>query len=155
MKKWGILDYHYLARNLGVVLTSLPWHEPGGSAPFQINEHGLALWITTPLFLWLIWPKRTSPIVVSLYLTAAAVALPGLLYQNTGWMQFGYRFSNDYSIFLFALLAITGHRFGPLFGTCAAFAVAVNAFGAATFDHGEARRFYYEDASQRILYQPD
>ncbi len=155
MRHWGLFDYHFLARNLGVVLTSLPWHTPGSSTPFQVNEHGLALWVTTPLYLWLIWPKKTGPIVIALYATAAAVAIPGLFYQNTGWMQFGFRFSNDYAVFLVALLALTGHRMGRLFALAAIWSVAVNTFGAVTFDRGEFRRFYFEDPSQRILYQPD
>jgi hypothetical protein len=92
---------------------------------------------------------------MALYVTAAAVAVPGLLYQNTGWMQFGYRFSNDYAVFLVVLLAVTGHRFGRLFMLAAAWSVAVNAFGAYTFDRGEFKKFYYEDASQRTFYEPD
>ncbi len=155
MRRWGLFNYHFLARNLGVVLTSLPWHEPGAATAFQINEHGLALWVTTPLYLWLVWPKEKSPLAIALYVTAAAVAIPGLFYQNTGWMQFGYRFSNDYAPFLFVLLAVTGHKFGKRFAAAALVSVVVNAFGAATFDHGDFRRFYYEDPSQKVLYQPD
>lgn len=155
MKKWGLFDYHYLARNLGVVLTSLPWVDATQKPPFQINSHGLALWVTTPLFLWLVWPKRVGALAAALYLTAFAVAAPTLFYQNTGWIQFGYRFSNDYSVFLFALLAITGHRFGNLFAAAAAWSLVVNAFGAYTFDRDAYRRYYYEDRSQKILYQPD
>jgi hypothetical protein len=155
MKKWGLFSYHYLARNLGIVLTSLPFYEPHAPTPVQINEHGLALWLTTPLYLWLLWPKRRSPVVVALYVTALAVAIPGLFYQNTGWMQFGYRFSNDYAVFLFALLAVIGIRFGKLFTLAAVWSVAINAFGAVTFDTGRFHRFYYEDASQKIIYQPD
>jgi hypothetical protein len=155
MKKWGLFNYHYLGRNLGVVLTGLPWIEPNSPRPFPVvvNLHGLALWFTTPLYLWLVWPKRVPPVARALYLTAAAVALPGLLYQNTGWMQFGYRFSNDYAIFLFALIAATGHRFGKLFAAAGVWAVAVNTFGAITFDRN--KDFYFEDPSQRILYQQD
>lgn len=155
MKRWGLFNYHFLARNLGVMLTGLPFYDPGSRTPFQINQHGLALWVTTPLYLFLVWPKKVSPLAVALYVTAAAVAIPGLFYQNTGWMQFGYRFSNDFAIFLFALLAITGHRFGKLFVLAAVWSVAVNAFGAATFDHGAYRRFYLDDASQRVFYQAD
>jgi hypothetical protein len=70
-------------------------------------------------------------------------------------MQFGYRFSNDYAVFLFVLLAIIGVRFGRLFTLAALWSVAVNAFGAVTFDTGRYRRFYFEDASQRTIYQPD
>jgi hypothetical protein len=155
MKRWGLFHYHYLARNLGVVLTSLPWVDLESRTPFQINAHGLALWVTTPLYLWLVWPRKNGPVVVALYLTAAAVAVPGLFYQNTGWMQFGFRFSNDYAVFLFALLAVTGHRFGKLFALAAAWSVAVNAFGAMTFDRASYKRFYYEDPSQKVLYQSD
>lgn len=155
MKKWGLFNYHFLSKNLGVVLTNLPWRTPGKNVPFQINSHGLALWFTTPLYLWLLWPKRVRWIEVALYLTVLAVALPTLFYQNTGWVQFGYRFSNDYAVFLFALLATTARPFGALFWLMSVWSVAVNAFGAATFDHGQFRKFYYEDRSQRVFYQPD
>ena len=153
---------------VGALQLPLPRAEPGrrahglalvrrerAHAHGQMNEHGLALWVTTPLYLWLIWPKRCGPVVTALYVTAAAVAIPGLFYQNTGWMQFGFRFSNDYSIFLFALLAVTGRRrFGAL-QAAAAWSIAINAFGAATFDRGEFKKFYYEDPSQKVLYQPE
>ncbi|MBX4298655.1 hypothetical protein K4H04_23130, partial [Mycobacterium tuberculosis] len=61
--KWGLFGYHYLSKNLGVMLTILPWPRAPGSdptrfAPFQINEHGLALWFTTPLYFWLFRPKK-------------------------------------------------------------------------------------------------
>jgi hypothetical protein len=29
-----------------------------------------------------------------------------LLYQNSGWVQFGYRFATDYMIVLFVLIAL-------------------------------------------------
>ena len=156
IEKWGLFDDHYLAKNLGVMLTSLPWVAEGkASAPFQVNSHGLALWFTTPLYFWLLWPKRCEAPHRALWLTVAAVALPSLFYQNTGWLQFGYRFSNDYSPFLFALLAIGGRSFGSLFAFAAAWSVSVNAFGAATFDRAKFARFYYQEASQGVVYQPD
>ncbi|HTA88157.1 MAG TPA: hypothetical protein VK745_01225, partial [Polyangiaceae bacterium] len=83
------------------------------------------------------------------------VALPTLFYQNTGWLQFGYRFSNDYAVFLIALLAIGGYRFGRAFLVLAAAAVLVNAFGAATFGRGAYTAYYFEENTQRVLYQPD
>jgi hypothetical protein len=157
MDKWGLTSYHYLARNLGVALTSLPYltRSPTAAAPFQVNGHGLALWVTTPLYFWLLWPCRKSPLHLPLWLTVAAVALPSLLYQNTGWLQFGYRFSNDYAVFLFALLAVGGRRMGTLFAVAAAWSVLVNGFGAATFGRAEYARYYFIEPTQRVIYQPD
>lgn len=155
MLKWGLFDYHYLAKNLGVILTSLPYKAPPGSdgPAFVINAHGLALWFTTPAYLWLLWPKNRGYIHWALVLSALLVALPSLFYQNTGWIQFGYRFSNDYAVFLFGLLAVGCRALKRWFIGCAAFCVIVNAFGALTF--ARQRAFYYVEGSQRVLYQPD
>jgi len=156
MEKWGLFNFHFLAKNLGIILTSLPWVDhPPAPAPFRINAHGLALWFTTPLYIWLLWPRRWTRQHLALWLTVAAVALPSLFYQNSGWVQFGYRFSNDYSVFLFCLLAIGGYRLGALFHLAAIFSVVVNTFGALTFQRPNYSRFYYQEASQSVVYQPD
>ncbi len=155
MEKWGLFHYHYLARNLGVILAGLPWWNPGGPAPLQINTHGLALWVTTPLYFWLLWPRRTEGLHWALWATVVAVALPTLFYQNTGWLQFGYRFSNDYAPLLFVLLALGGRGFGGLFRAAAIWSVVVNALGAATFERPKFQRFYYQDNTQRTIFQPD
>ncbi|MEZ4294931.1 MAG: hypothetical protein R3B70_08130 [Polyangiaceae bacterium] len=152
--KWGLFSFHYLGKNLGVMLTSLPYTGTVG-APFQINAHGLALWVTTPMYAWALWPKRTSPTFWALAATAGLVALPSLLYQNTGWVQFGYRFSNDFAPFLFVMIALGGRRLGWAFRALCAWAVVVNGFGALTFDREAGRRFYFVDGSQRILHQLD
>jgi hypothetical protein len=166
MLKWGLVGYHYLSKNLGIALTSLPWLPPKDGAaqfgsPFKINEHGLALWFTTPLYFWLLWPKGldAAPARKWLYVVVAvSLALPAtfdLFYQNTGWRQFGYRFSNDYSVLLFVLLALGARPMRGLFAAAAAWSIAWNAFGAATFDKAQFDRFYYRDGSQTIVYQPD
>jgi hypothetical protein len=164
--KWGLLGYHYLGKILGIALTSLPWLPPStgappGAAPFQINDHGLALWFTTPLYFWLLWPKDMAQHPDRRWLTiaiAASALLPAafdLLYQNSGWRQFGYRFSNDYSLLLFVLLAVGGRSMRGLFAAAAVWSVAWNAFGAATYDKAPFSRFYFTDGTQVIVYQPD
>ena len=166
MLKWGLVGYHYLAKNMGIALTCLPWLPPRGGeaafgAPFKINEHGLALWFTTPLYAWILWPKALDGqparkwLYVVLVLSALGPAVFGLAYQNSGWRQFGYRFSNDYSILLFALLAIGRRPMRGLFAAAAIWSIAWNTFGAITFDRAEFDRFYYRDGSQTIVYQPD
>jgi hypothetical protein len=166
MLKWGLVGYHYLAKNMGIALTSLPWLPPkdGGhafGAPFKINEHGLALWFTTPLYLWILWPKSLDShserkwLYAVLVLSALGPVLFGLAYQNSGWRQFGYRFSNDYSVLLFLLLAIGGRPMRGLFAAAAVWSVVWNTFGAVTFDRVVYDRFYYRDGTQTIVYQPD
>jgi len=152
--KWGLFDYHYLAKNLGVMLTSLPWFPAQGGA-LQINGHGLALWVTTPMYLWLFMAKRWSALARALLLTALLVALPTLFYQNTGWVQFGYRFSNDYAVFLFVLLATQTPKLSRIFWAAAAWAIVWNAFGALTFGRPEHAKFYVIERTQQVLYQPD
>ena len=63
------------------------------------------------------------------------------------------RFALDYLVLLFAMLAVGGRRFGLGFHALVPWAVAVNLFGAITFDR--AHRFYDRDATQRVLVQPD
>lgn len=156
MEKWGLFNYHYLGKNLGVVLTSLPWIVKAPADPrFQINAHGLALWVTTPLYLWLLWPRKWTRLHWGLTLTTLAVAVPTLFYQNTGWVQFGYRFSNDYSVFLFCLLAIGGFRLGPLFWSAAVWSIVVNSFGALTFQRPKYAKYYHQEGTQTVVYQPD
>ncbi|HEX6273477.1 MAG TPA: hypothetical protein VFZ53_10560, partial [Polyangiaceae bacterium] len=90
----------------------------------------------------------------ALVATAVAVATPTLFYQNSGWVQFGYRFSNDYAIFLFALFAVGGRRLGVGIAAVGTWAIVVNAFGAATFNRAEAAPYYVIERQQRI-HEPD
>ncbi|MGE3669333.1 MAG: hypothetical protein AB7K71_06715 [Polyangiaceae bacterium] len=156
METWGLFHYHFLGRNLGVMLSNLPYWNKGPGAPFQINAHGLALWFTTPMYLWLLWPARGHAqrwLYRALWATVAAVSVWTLLYQNTGWQQFGQRFSNDYAIFLFMLLALGGRRFGWVFRAACVWAIAVNGFGAWSFDRPAARGYYVTNPAE--FYQRD
>ncbi|HEX4416637.1 MAG TPA: hypothetical protein VH165_02005 [Kofleriaceae bacterium] len=133
IEQFGLASYHYLARNLAVAFTLLPELSP--RAPYvQISGHGLALWFTTPVLVLLIWPRDRNPLHRTLWLCVAAVALPSLLYQNSGWVQFGYRFSLDYLVLLIMLLAIGGRPLTWVAKTLIVAGIAINLFGALTFD---------------------
>jgi len=133
IQRWGLFNYHFLARNLAVMFTLLP--KIMVRHPYvKIPWHGLGIFVTTPPFAYLIWPRARSPIQPWLYLSILLPMILHLFYQNSGWVQFSYRFSLDYTIFLMALLAIGGYRFGLLFKTLVVFAIAVNTFGAITLN---------------------
>lgn len=139
IEQFGLASYHYLARNLAVAFTLLP--ELTSRPPFvQISGHGLALWFTTPVLVLLLWPRVHGPLHRPLWLCVAAVALPSLLYQNSGWFQFGYRFSLDYLVLLIALLAVGGRPLTRVARALIVAGIAINLFGALTFDR--AWQFY-------------
>ncbi|MBW2734674.1 MAG: hypothetical protein JRH20_19985 [Deltaproteobacteria bacterium] len=132
IQRWGLFNFHFLSRNLSVMLTLLP--RILAKSPFiKIPWHGVGLPVTTPLFVSLLWPKRKSPLSPSLYLSVLFPMVLHLLYQNSGWVQFGYRFSLDYTIYLMALLAIVGPRLGIFAKGLILWSVGVNTFGAVTY----------------------
>jgi hypothetical protein len=133
IEQFGLFSYHYLARNLAVGFTLLP--DLLGRYPFvQIGGHGLALWFTTPVFVYLLWPRKRPAIHRTLWITVACVAVPTLFYQNSGWFQFGYRFSLDYTVFLVMLLAIGMRPLTRIGKSLIVVGILINLFGAVTFD---------------------
>ena len=152
IEKWGLFNFHFMGKNLAVFLAAMPWLS--ATAPYvMISRHGLALWVTTPHYFQTLWPKRITSMQVGLFAAAGLVCLYNLCYQNSGWVQFGYRFSLDYAPFLIALLALGNRRFGPVFRGLMIFAFVVNAFGALTFDR--EWQYYDNDNTQNVIFQPD
>lgn len=136
VQEFGLFHYAFLERNLHAAFTRLP---QVSLKPFKLgfDGEGLSLFVTTPLFFYLLWPRDKPRLHLPLWLTTALVAVPGFFYQNSGWFQFGFRFSLDYTPYLFLLLVL-GHRARTRAWWAAALSgVAVNAWGAAVFN-----RFY-------------
>jgi len=137
----GMFSFTYLNRNLLSALLSMPRFTT--DSPFvMVSNHGLGLIFTTPLFLYLLWPREQTALRWALWAAVAAAAIPGLFYQNTGWIQFGFRFAMDYMPYLFGLLAIGGRPLGRTATALIVFGIIVNLFGAITF--GRMGIFYYD-----------
>ncbi|MBJ6760985.1 hypothetical protein JGU66_09430 [Myxococcaceae bacterium JPH2] len=105
--RWGLFNVVYLARNLQAAFLNLPrisW-EP---LRLAYDPYGLTLLLTLPLIVFLLIPKERPRLHWPMWLTVAVCALPGLFYQNTGYMQFGFRFSLDYTPYLLVLFALGG-----------------------------------------------
>jgi hypothetical protein len=149
IEHYGLASVHYLARNLAVVFTLLP-RVLAGPPYVQISGHGLALWLTTPILVVLAWPRGRHPLRLALWLSVLAVALPSLLYQNSGWFQFGYRFSLDYMVLLVVLVAIDGRPLGRFAKALIAIGIAINLFGALTFNRDA--RYYRVDGAAYNAY---
>jgi hypothetical protein len=153
IQRFGLFNYQYLQRNLAAALTLLPKLLP--APPYiQVSYHGLALWFTTPALLYLLWPEpapeaapeaaqKRKQLRLALWTVVAPIALASLMYQNDGYIQFGFRFSLDYMVALVMLLwlgspaAILTRRFVVL----VLWGVGVNLLGAISF--GRMWQFYW------------
>lgn len=83
--------------------------------PFlRVNGQGLAIWFTSPLFVYLFWARR-QPYTISAILGILALALPSLLYFGLGIHQFGYRYALDFYPLLFLILLSAFGRGLPTF----------------------------------------
>jgi hypothetical protein len=133
IRRYGLFHYAFLERNLHDAFTRLPEIQ---LQPFRIgfNGEGMSLFVTTPLFLYLLAPRQKPRLHRALWLTVALVAIPGFFYQNSGYYQFGFRFSLDYTPYLILLLALGGRPFTGLFWLASFAGLAVNAWGAAVFN---------------------
>jgi hypothetical protein len=141
--RYGLFNYHFLSRNLAAALVLLPRILP--HAPFvKISQHGMSLLVTSPNLAYTVVPRDRTHLTKPLWLTIAAIAIPSLLYQNSGYIQAGYRFSLDYMIFFVVLLAVGNRPLSRLFKGLVVVAFAINLFLAITFDRYP--EFQYDDS---------
>ncbi len=131
--RFGLFDPVYLSRNLEAAFLKLP---KVSFNPLRLgyDPHGLSLLLTLPLLVFLVVPKLRPRLHWPLWLTVAVTALPGLFYQNTGYMQFGFRFSIDYTPYLLLLFAIGGWSLrSRAVQAAVVLGVLVNFWGAVAF----------------------
>ncbi len=108
----------------------------------KITRHGMGLLWSTPVFLLLFRLRRFDSWTKTLMAAITVAVLPLLLYQNTGWAQFTFRFSLDVTPYLILLLALDGRPIDRRYMVLIVLAVLIQAFGAATF--GRVGMFYYD-----------
>ena len=96
----GSFNISYLAENLHNALLKLPSFK--SICPFvAMDGWGLSLLVSTPLLFMLIIAPWREKVVQAMTLGALLVAIPSLLYYNTGYLQTGYRYALDFLPFLF------------------------------------------------------
>jgi hypothetical protein len=132
---WEIEDLRYLPQNAAIMFLSLPvWHPSqvpmtlGNGAQlcsgpdavrglFDPNcplllprDIGMSVLLTSPAYLLAIpairWGFGLSRLVSGAALAVLIVAVVNLMHFSQGWVQFGYRFSNDFVPWAILLVAI-------------------------------------------------
>jgi len=118
----SVLDKNYLNNQLGwfnpvhipanlyvlLVMAPEPIKKPSVEFALQFpylkaNGMGLAIWFTSPLFLYLLLAKKetyTFPAAIGIIV----LLIPSLLYMGIGASQYGYRYSLDFLPLLFLVL---------------------------------------------------
>jgi hypothetical protein len=141
IRDYGLFHPYFISRNLHAMLTLTPRFSMNS---FQISKHGMSLFLTTPVFAWLFWPRTRNALTRCAAWCTAVMLVPILLYQNTGWAQFGFRFALDFTPYLVLLLAVGAVPISRTFKTLAVVGMLVNAFGAATFQRKIGEKIYAE-----------
>ena len=135
LQEYGQFHPVYLQQNLRALLWAMPVLDDD-SGLWLPDLQGMSIFLTTPAFIFLFWSFRHRT-----WLTAGAwtavllILIPLMLYYNTGWWQFGYRFSLDFAPPLFVLVAIglqqVRHRW--VFYLLLASSILINAGGTIWF----------------------
>jgi hypothetical protein len=160
---WGIEDPRYLPKNLGIMLFSTPAIAPdvvpaalGGGDPLCVDpgavrglfdrdcpialprDSGMSVLLTSPAYL-LAWPALRrlwgrSRLVTGSALAVLLIATVNVMHFSQGWVQFGYRFSNDFVPWALVLVALGIERMRSGLGVAVAvglvvLSVAVNLWG--------------------------
>lgn len=157
---WAIEDIRYLPQNLALFLAGTPALLPdaipaglgGGEAlcvdpaigrglfelscPIAVpRDVGMSVLLTSPAFLLLLPVLRRygrSRLVTGAVLAIVAIAIVNLMHFSQGWVQFGYRFSNDFVAFALVLVAVGMERRGRVGRLGAALiiaSIAINFWG--------------------------
>ncbi|MBI3975433.1 MAG: hypothetical protein HY334_03485 [Armatimonadetes bacterium] len=124
----GLFHLSYIPRHLTILFTKLPVlvdHPPYLLVPLG----GLAIWLTTPAFVYALRAPLGRETVAA-WSGIAAVAAVDFTFGNPGVLQFGYRFATDFYPLLFLLMVRgMGGRVPPLAKALILVGVAVNAWG--------------------------
>jgi len=99
----GLFSLQYIPENLVPFLTGLPTFNltsPFMHAPIQ----GIAIWFTTPAFIFALRSKIRDHVTWSAWAAIVAIALVIFTKGLSGW-GFGYRYAVDFYPFLFVLTA--------------------------------------------------
>ena len=138
MDRFGQFHPHFVPRNAFWFFLAPPWSLSGGRFPYLgFDRRGLSLFIASPAMLYAFLAlrrHRRQPLVRDALLGIVICLVPLLLYFNTGFVQFGHRFSLDYlPLLMILVVAGIGPRPTRLAHAAILVSIAVQAVGVMLF----------------------
>ncbi len=105
----GLFSIRQVPENLRLALLALPGTM--GNFPFFVpSRWGMSMLLVSPALLTSAWAGFRDRAAQLLWIAAALVAVPVFLYYGGGFVQYGFRYSLDFTPFLVALMAIGSRR---------------------------------------------
>jgi len=156
---WSIEDLRYVPQNLMIMLFNAPLIAPshypwssdllcqGGQArglfdtscPIAAPDWvGTSVILTSPAYLLApvafipVMRRKLDRVTAGAAIAVVAIAFVNLMHFSQGWVQFGYRFSNDFAPFAIVLVALGASRLGRYWPVLVPFvvaSVAINLWG--------------------------
>jgi len=125
----GIFSITYIPRHLYAIFAQ-SWIYEDAFPFFRPSWWGLGLFLSTPLFLWLLRARLRDSVVPWAALACALTLVPIVTHGNVGFTQFGYRFSLDIQPLLFVILATVFARgMSRLAAAAAVLSIAICTYG--------------------------
>lgn len=143
MQEVGMFSTEYLGRNLRCAFSLLPVWRDGpwdGRLP-RVSLHGSSILLGAPWVLALVWARDRLPQRWGLLISALAVAVPSLLYQNSGQLQFSYRFAIDWLPMILAAIVFGGGARRPYFPILVGLGAIWQLYGAWMFGRRPGQLF--------------
>jgi hypothetical protein len=163
--EWAVEDPRYIPQNIGIALLGMPdimptalpdslavnpipvCTEPGAvrglfdlECPLAVpRDTGMSVLLTSPAWLLAVPAMRAygrSRLVTAAVLAIVVITVVNLMHFSQGWVQFGYRFSNDAAPFALPLVALgtewLARRHGwalPVAAGLVVLSIAINLWG--------------------------
>jgi hypothetical protein len=129
LQRYGQFNLHYVPHNLWAMLLAGPVWDAANNQILPTID-GMSLLLTTPALVYLVEARQRSALALGAWVALGLLVIPLVTYYNTGWWQFGYRFSLDFMTPALVLLAMAaGTRVGWRMRTLIVVGIVVNAWG--------------------------
>ena len=141
IRDFGLFHGRFVLRNLSAMLTLVPQLD-SQQWLMRFSKHGMSIFLSSPLLLFLLVKRPQAGRGRRLIAVSALMLCPLLLYQNTGWEQFSYRFLLDLLPLISLYLMLTLTKLSHLMKAMIVIGVLINLFGALTFQRADWAGYY-------------
>jgi hypothetical protein len=105
----GLFSIAQIPENVRLALLQLP-NRASHFPFFGPSPYGMSMLLVSPALLTSVWAGLRDRTAGLLWATTALVAFPVFLYYGGGYVQYGFRYSLDFTPFLVALMAMGSRR---------------------------------------------